>query len=126
MRPTYTEHALERIGQMRVDREEVAAALRDPEMTYDGRRDAPPARHHVGGRLDVVANVRVPEHPLVLTVLWRDAEGRCGTCGAPIDGDRAWCPTHEAEQADRWAEGGQFVNAVRGLLGWPPVEHLDA
>lgn len=64
-----TRHALRRMQEMGVTREEVVTAVRTPGVTYAGSHHSPPETIAIQGRVAVAFQVRSGE-VVVLTVLW--------------------------------------------------------
>ena len=74
MRPFFTPHALQRLAEMGVERDEVGLALNDPEVVYPSPPEHPPGRMtHLHGRIGVI--VQPPDR--IVTIVWRtSATGR--------------------------------------------------
>ena len=62
----FTKHALKRMSEMDVSRQEVFDALTDPDLDYPAQGNYPGQRTAVAGRIAVAYNDEV-----IVTILWR-------------------------------------------------------
>lgn len=74
-RPFLTRHAIDRIAEMKLDRDQVLDAIEDPEVSYPCRdRNGPDRTIFKKGDISVVCQLHTQAQPVVVSVLWNTTD----------------------------------------------------